>query len=153
MTAPPRTPSAPTAVTVPTAPESVPPPPPPDLELFLPLGSMPEKVVVVVMAAGTEKMDEGERAPLRGQRAVTVPGTEHPPRPCLALLLPVTTAAAARTGGAFYTHLKAHPPAASSLGGSNPIPSAYSTAPCHSAPWPASPSIPRRLASSLKAHW
>lgn len=132
----------------PTAPE-----PPPDLELFLPLGSMPEKVVVVVMAAGMEKMDEGERAPLRGQRVATVPGTERPSPPRLTLLLPVTTAAAARAGCALYTHLEARPSAALSLDGSNPIPSSYSTAPCHSALWPASPSILRRLASSVKAHW
>lgn len=110
---------------------------------------MPEKVVVVVMAAGKEEVVEGERAPLRGQRGVTVPGSELPLPPCLSLLLPVTTAAAARTGRAFYTQLKARPLAAFSLDGLNPTLSFYSIASCHSALWPASPPTLRRRKSSL----
>lgn len=72
-----------------------------------------------------------------------------PPR-TLPLLLPVTTAAAARTGRAFYSIPKARPLEAFSLGDSNSILGSHWTTPCHSALWPASPSYSEEPGLSLK---
>lgn len=114
---------------------------------------MPEKMVVVVIAARMEKTGEGERAPLRRRWGATVLGTELSPPLALPSLLPVTTAAAARPGRAFYRARKARPSALLSVDGSNTTPNFYWTRPCHSTLRPASRSILRRPASSSKSHW
>lgn len=89
----PGTPS-PTAIWVPAALEA-----PADLELFLPLGSMPENVAVVVMAEGSEQGKVSVQWRSRGQNGSCL----------LPLQLPVTTVAAARTAPNFiHTASLAH---------------------------------------------
>lgn len=134
--------------------------PPQDPQIHRPLGPsgpLDPRRPGAVPAIGVHARERGRGGhgggaePREGLCTVTVRGTDT-------LLPPDLTATGDNCSRrphrrAFYIHRKPVPPPAFSLDGSNAVASSYWTAPCHSPACPASLSIPRRLASPLRAHW